>query len=141
MRYLFREQRVRERERERQELILRASEVVLTPQPDLSWDDAEWKEQVGDEINFSQGTVNAANKLNYSSNTVINMIEGAVGSPAAEDSLLIDGWESEADAEKPAAPAAAVTPIPKLSESMTPITPQSTNKIALDIIDDYAGWE
>ncbi len=142
MRYLFREQRVRDREKERQELILKASEVVLTPQVDMSWDDAEWKDQVGEEINFSQGTVNTANGLNYSSNTVLNMIEGAVGSPSVNDSLLLDGWD-DGKTEKQADVSSVASPIPAKANSSGALqmTPQSTNKIALEIIEDYAGWE
>jgi phage protein D len=114
---------------------------------------------VGDEVNFSQETVNAANRLNFSSNTVLNMIDGAVGSPSltADDSLLLDGWDNETNETKTVesnetkaiesnvtkATEKASTPLPKqqLEETMTPIAPHSSNKIALDIIEDYAGWE
>ena len=76
------------------------------------------------------------------------MIDGAVGSPSlvADDSLLIDGWESEIEAKPNEQVAPKATPIskqqqPDESSTMTPITPHSANKIALDIIEDYAGWE
>ncbi len=142
-RYFFREMRLREREKERQDLILRASEVALNQQQiDMSWDDdTEWKGHVMDEMNFSSAT--DAEAMNYSAGTVLTMIEGAVTTPTAspqvkEEDLLLDGWE-----EGPVLAVTATTAdMSSLSDRTTsPEYVSPTKKVSVTIIEDYAGWE
>ena len=144
-RYFFREMRLREREKERQDLILRASEVALNQQQvDMSWedDDTEWRGHVVEEMSFSPAGDDPT--MNYSAGTVMTMIDGAVATPVAapvavrDEDLLLDGWEE--------GPVLSVTATAveksRLEEGKaTPEYVSPTKKVSVVIIEDYAGWE
>jgi hypothetical protein len=146
-RYFFREMRLREREKERQDLILKASEVALNQQQvDMSWedDDTEWRNHVVEEMNFSTSSPAGDASINYSAGTVMSMIDGAVASPVAapapsvkDDDLLLDGWE-----EGPVLSATA-TAVDKtrIEDAVTPDFASPAKKVDVTIIEDYGGWE
>jgi hypothetical protein len=132
-RYLFREMQLREREREREELIRKASE--MTAMTELGWDDDS-----DDESNSA--TTNNGEWTNENSFSSI----AATPAGGENEDLLLDGWD-DPDDDNLEAFAGGSEPLNVTAEPESAIVEEnsaaekSSGLDSVAVIDDWSGWE
>jgi len=167
-RYLYREHKLRERERERQELIQKASEVASSQPQDLTWEDDDFDDDNDDDddddgtsgLNIDPVTPHGGRNDGASFANNSDSFSSVVLTPAATetDDLLLDGWDDDGgdtnnttintsndDALSLATPEilsqiSTVTKTPAAKESVDESS-SSAGLNSVEVIDDWGGWE